>query len=259
MKKCVYLVLVLISALTVNSVGQTEKVPLIQGEKFILKSEVLNQEREILVSLPPDYEAGEKNYPVHFILDAEITFEAYSGVVHLMHLAGQIPDAIVVGIPNIDRNYDLDFLQNGAKFLKFITRELIPVIDSSYRTENERLIAGYSVAGNYVMYAFFSGREYFSRYLSGSPYGLYLFYNTHLYNLPDAFPETELVYTSMGKDDKQEQFGTFLEFCKELEQISIQEFDFHYEVQDQRDHETNILPNWYDGLAYLYKDWKPKP
>lgn len=244
---------------SLSAFGQEGKDPLVLGEKFMLKSEILKQEREILVSLPPDYEAGEKSYPVHFILDAEITFEAYSGVVHLMHLAGQIPDAIVVGIPNIDRNYDLDFLRNGSDFLEFITRELIPVIDSSYRTKEDRLMAGYSVAGNYVMYAFFTGREYFSRYLSGSPYGLFLFYAKHLYNLPDKFPKTQVVYTSMGKADLQDQFGPFQEFCQELDQTSIEGFDFKYEVVDHRNHETNILPNWYDGLAFLYKDWNPQP
>lgn len=231
---------------------------MILGEKFVLQSEVLNQDREILVSLPPDYESGDGSYPVHFILDAEITFEAYAGVVHLMHMADQIPDAIVVGIPNIDRSYDLDFMRNGAKFLEFITRELIPVIDSAYRTADERLIAGYSLAGNYVMYAFFNGHEYFTRFLSGSPYGLYLFYKS-LNLLPEAFPKPKAVYASMGREDKQEQVGPYLDFCKELEQISIQGFEFRYDILDHRNHDTNILPNWEDGLTYLYRNWKPKP
>jgi len=88
MKTGVCLILSIISALSVSSFGQTDKAPLVRGEKFVLKSEILKQDREIMVSLPPDYKAGQKSYPVHFILDAEITFEAYAGVVHLMHIAG---------------------------------------------------------------------------------------------------------------------------------------------------------------------------
>jgi predicted alpha/beta superfamily hydrolase len=237
--------------------GQVEKDPLVRGEKFVLRSEILEQDREILVSLPPDYKNGEDSYPVHIILDAEITFEAYAGVVHLMHMADQIPDAIVVGIPNIDRAYDLDFMRNGASFLDFITQELIPVVDSSYRTEGERLLAGYSVAGNYVWYVFFEGSAYFSRYLSGSPYGLFLFYNRHLYNLPEVLPESRAVYTSMGNDDLQDQFGPYKEFCSELEQMAVKRLEFRYDILDGRDHNSAILPNWYDGLAYLYKSWKP--
>jgi predicted alpha/beta superfamily hydrolase len=236
-----------------------EKAPLVLGEKFVLKSEVLGQDRDILISLPRGYEAGEASYPVHVILDAEITFEAYAGVVHLMHMADQIPDAIVVGIPNIDRSYDLDFLRNGANFLTFLTRELLPEMDRSYRTTEDRLIAGYSVAGNYVMYAFFEGSGFFNRFLSGSPYGLYLFYNTHLYNLPDALPEPRRVYTSMGSDDLEDQLGPFKEFCAVLDSLSIEGFDFRYDVLEKQDHNSNILPNWHQGLAYLYKDWSPKP
>jgi predicted alpha/beta superfamily hydrolase len=128
-------------------------------------------------------------------------------------------------------------------------------VDSSYRTDEERLIAGYSVAGNYVLYTFFEGSAYFSRYLSGSPYGLYLFYNKHLYNLPDSFPASQRVYTSMGNKDKEDQFGPFVDFCKELEQMAVKELDFRYDTLDGRDHNSAILPNWYDGLAFLYKDW----
>lgn len=234
------------------------KDPLVLGEKFVLKSEILEQDREILISLPRGYEEGESSYPVHVVLDAEITFEAYSGVVHLMHMADQIPDAIVVGIPNMDRSFDLDFLRNGARFLEFLTQELIPQVDNAYRTNSERLIAGYSVAGNYVMYTFFEGSSYFTRFLSGSPYGLYLFYNTHLYNLPDALPEPRVVYTSMGTEDLEAQLGPFKEFCGVLDSLSIEGFDFKYEVTNQRDHNSNILPNWHDGLAYLYRDWKPE-
>jgi hypothetical protein len=266
MKTYIFTMVILACFLTINSSGQEGqdpqvkgKDPLVLGEKFVLKSEILEQEREIMISLPRGYEEGKGSYPVHVILDAEITFEAYAGVVHLMFMADQIPDAIVVGIPNIDRSFDLDFLRNGAKFLEFLTQELIPHVDNSYRTTEERLIAGYSVAGNYVMYAFFEGSEYFSKFLSGSPYGLYLFYNTHLYNLPDALPEPRDVYTSMGAEDLEDQLGPFKEFCGVLESLTIEGFNFKNEVTDKRDHNSNILPNWHDGLAYLYRDWKPEP
>lgn len=258
MNRIFLLTATLVCYLSISAFGQTEKLSLIQGEKFVLKSEILDQDREILVSLPPDYEAGDGSYPVHIILDAEITFEAYAGVVHIMHMAEQIPDAIVVGIPNIDRSFDLDFMRNGAKFLEFITQELIPVIDGDYRTTEERLIAGYSVAGNYVMYAFFYGQEYFSRFLSGSPYGMHLFFKS-LNLLPDGFAKPKVVYTSMGSEDKPEQVGPFLEFCEELARIPIDGFEFRYELLDHKDHNTNILSNWEDGLSYLYRNWNPKP
>ena len=229
------------------------------GEKFILKSEILDQNREILVRLPNGYGAGKDAYAVHFILDGEITFKAYTGVVDIMVAADLIPDVIVVGIPNIDRGQDLNPAKNGAKFLEFITLELVPAIDNEYRTQDERLIAGYSMAGNYVMYAFFEGQTYFNKFLSGSPYRLDLYNEGQMNLLPDTFQSPKAVYTSMGKEDRQEQVTSYQDFCKKLDAKSIANFSFKYELVDKRNHDTNILPNWQDGLAFLYLYWKPNP
>lgn len=252
-------VFLLISLFSISSFGQTEKVPLLLGEKFILKSEILDQDREILVRLPNGYDAGKDAYAVHFILDGEITFKAYTGVVDIMVAADLIPDVIVVGIPNIDRGQDLNPTRNGAKFLEFITLELLPAIDNEYRTQDERLIAGYSLAGNYIMYVFFEGQAYFNKFLSGSPYRLDLFDEDQMNLLPDTFQSPKAVYTSMGKEDRQEQVTTYLDFCEKLSAKSIANFSFEYEVVDKRNHNTNILSNWQDGLAFLYLYWKPNP
>jgi len=253
MKQLIFPVFFFVCIFSLSSFGQTEKVPLLLGEKFILKSEILGQDREILVRLPREYDAGKDAYEVHFILDGEITFEGYAGVVDIMSAADQIPDVIVVGIPNIDRGQDLNPGGNGAKFLEFITRELVPLIDNEYRTQDERLIAGYSMAGNFIMYAFFKGQTYFNKFLSGSPYRLDLYDEEQMNLLPDAFQSPKAIYTSMGKEDSQEQVKSYLDFCEKLESKSFDNFSFKYELVDRRNHNTNILPNWQDGLAYLYK------
>ena len=257
--KHLLLIFVYLCSFSISSLGQTQKLPLLLGEKFILTSEILNQDREILVRLPNGYTAGKDSYEVHFILDGEITFKAYTGVVDIMVAAELIPDVIVVGIPNVDRRFDLNPRQNGGKFLEFITRELIPLIDSEYRTKSERLIAGYSMAGNYAIYAFLKGHDSFDKFLSGSPYRLDLYDENQISLLPDAFQSPKAVYTSIGKEDMQEQVQTFMDFCKMLESKSMDGFTFRHELIDGRNHDTNILPNWQDGLAFLYSNLKPNP
>ena len=44
-----------------------------------------------------------------------------------------------------------------------------------------------------------------------------------------------------------------------LDEYAYRTGNFKYEFVDGRDHNTNILPNWQDGLAYLYRNWNPKP
>ncbi|MEN8193322.1 MAG: alpha/beta hydrolase-fold protein, partial [Bacteroidota bacterium] len=107
MKLYSFFAILIVLVLSQVTFGQIEKSPINIGESFTINSEILNQEREIFVWLPQGYDTSEYSYPIHFLLDGEITFLSYSGIVHIMSLAGQIPEAIVIGIPNINRDFDL--------------------------------------------------------------------------------------------------------------------------------------------------------
>ena len=67
-------ILFLISVFLVNTplFGQVVTEPICIGEKIVFKSKILNQEREILIKLPENYENIDLNFPVHYVLDGEI-------------------------------------------------------------------------------------------------------------------------------------------------------------------------------------------
>jgi predicted alpha/beta superfamily hydrolase len=101
---------------------------------MIFNSKVLNQEREIFIKIPQNYGNDDLDFPVHYVLDGEIIFNSYSCIAELKSQNDEIPEAIIVGIPNINRGYDLNPKENGSNFLNFILTELIPYIDHKYRT-----------------------------------------------------------------------------------------------------------------------------
>jgi predicted alpha/beta superfamily hydrolase len=84
------------------------------GEKFSIKSTVLNEERPYWIYLPPSYNErtyARQRYPVLYLLDGDAPFHSASGVVEFMS-AGinrnlQIPEMIVVGVSNTDRARDM--------------------------------------------------------------------------------------------------------------------------------------------------------
>jgi len=158
-----------------------------QENKYIeFDSKILSEVRKINIHLPKSYFDSEKSYPVIYSLDGEYTKLGLNGTVDYYSFWDKIPECIVVGI---DQNY-LDTLENkykrwsdcsyswssgfpkdkGVDFKEFISIELIPFIDSNYRTTNFRTIVGHSFTANYVNYFILDKEPLFTGYVAISPY-----------------------------------------------------------------------------------------
>lgn len=183
------------SLLTFSVVAEDVAVkdePIVVGHKKVLKSKVLGEDRPYFVHLPGSYhEAGfqPQNYPVLYILDGSVSFHPATGVVN--HMSSplnngniQIPELIVVAIPNTtDRTRDLTPTHTlksfdgkespanttsggGDKFLQFVKTELIPQIDSDYRTMPHRTFVGHSLGGLTVLHSLLSQPGLFQNYIA---------------------------------------------------------------------------------------------
>ncbi|MFL7840066.1 MAG: alpha/beta hydrolase [Candidatus Promineifilaceae bacterium] len=147
-------------------------------------SPALNNDRDILVYLPPSYctsmsEASGKRYPVLYMHDGQNLFDPATsfagewGVDEVLEtLAYETGlEAIVVGIPNSGRGRLDEYspfhdpLRGGGKgnlYLSFIANRLKPLIDARFRTLPERKhtgLMGSSMGGLISLYGFFH-REY---------------------------------------------------------------------------------------------------
>ncbi|MFW9981986.1 MAG: alpha/beta hydrolase-fold protein [Candidatus Thorarchaeota archaeon] len=161
---------------------------LVVGEKLIVKSEVLEEDRIVLVRCPKNYEVSDKKYPVLFLLDAEFFFYQAIAAVDFLSECGYIsskpiPEMIIVGIVNVDRNRDytptyapkqrkvLEFPTSGnaEKFLEFLKIELIPLVEEKYRAHPFRILAGWSLGGLLTIHSFLYHPDLFSAYLAISP------------------------------------------------------------------------------------------
>jgi predicted alpha/beta superfamily hydrolase len=168
-----------------HPVGKAEKVVI--GERVTLHSDILNEERHLLIRLPEGYAASGHRYPVLFLLDAEYFFQQVAAAVQFLSECEYIrdhpiPQFIVVGIVNVDRDRDytpthypkhgpLRFPTSGRaeSFLEFIEAELIPFIDSHYRTHPYRVLSGWSFGGLFTVHTLFTSPDLFSAYLAVSP------------------------------------------------------------------------------------------
>jgi predicted alpha/beta superfamily hydrolase len=234
-----------------------------------LFSNVLNEERTFAVSLPLGYDDSEKRYPVLYILDAE--YRSYPSAVGLVHYLGgyAIPEMIIVGIPNTNRNRDLwshpieglaSTEAGGAdNFIDFLSQELIPFIDRTYRTTAHRTIYGRSAAGHFVTYCLFSHPELFEAYLASSP--VIGFSENHLLTTAEAFLQNQRslaksFYIYYGDTDYNSVVQRIPLLESIIERYHPEGFRWAVERVEGRHGPPESL---YQLLLMLYADWQPIP
>ena len=140
----------------------------------------LQNERHLLVYLPPSYGSGQRS-PVLYMHDGQNLFDAATSFVSEWHvdetleqLATEGLEAIVVGIPNAGdarRDEYSPFYDErhraggrGDAYVRFIIETVKPLIDADFETRPERAttgIAGSSLGGFISLYAFFSAPHIF--------------------------------------------------------------------------------------------------
>ncbi len=219
------LVLVLIS---VQFIQPQQKLTISKVENFSLyntKAEYLISEFAadsffILVSVPDDYNSITMKYPVLYVLDGDIAFGMAASISRYLQIGNNIPETIVVGIgygslnksvvKKRNRDYRPDQTGGADNFLEFINKELIPYIDSNYRTiPDDRTIIGYSLGGLFCLYTLFTSPENFSCYIIGSPNLSWDNYSIYSYEekSPEKIGDKKLnIFISVGSEESEDRY-----------------------------------------------------
>jgi hypothetical protein len=138
----------------------------------------LGETREVKIQLPRGYdEHPDKKYPIIMTFDGDYMFEAVAGNVDYYSYWEDMPDAIVVGINQVDsRNADVFYseqnslpIETGAAFFEFIGMELIPYLEKTYRTEQFKVAIGHGETANFINYYLLKGDPVFKAYIVISP------------------------------------------------------------------------------------------
>lgn len=244
-------------------------------ERVTIKSKVLGEERIVLVRTPPGYatRTGER-FPVLYMTDGDAHIQHTSGTVSFLARNARMPEMIVVGISNTDRTRDLSpthverlpgnpnvrFPTSGGadKFLKFIETELIPHIESKYRTQSYRAFAGHSFGGLFAIHAMLTKPELFNAYIAVSP--SLQWDNFVLIDRAREFFKTRKEYNrtlfvTLGHEpgDIGDAFGMFRE---ELQRQQLKGFVWEAVRYDDEDHGSVVLRSHYAGLRKIYDGWQ---
>jgi len=214
-------------------------------------SDKLSTEREITIQLPRDYNLDEeKRYPVFIVFDGDYLFEIVSGNVDYMSFWGDIPEAIVVGINQIDSRYNdtsvvdnINFtpISSTANFFEFVSQELIPYINKNYRTTNFRVAVGHERTANFINFFLIKKVPIMNGYIAVSPkYTKKM--KEYLAQYLISSSQNIYYYLSTSNEDFQSISEDVLDFNQRLDSLNNE--NIHYKFQNL------VIPSHYTLPAY---------
>jgi predicted alpha/beta superfamily hydrolase len=223
-------------------------------------SRIMGEAREVLVKLPESYHDSSNIYSVLYMLDANYTpfFVNDLFTIEYMKYVQQIPEFIIVGIYNTNRDRDMlpvkipERESGGAeKFLNFIEKELVPTINEEYRTSGFNMLYGASNAGVFGLYGAFKSPELFDVVFAPSP--MIGWCRDLIKELAlECFKQDQntKLYMVYGKHDYShvtEQVPWFIEF---LEENAPKNFKWTCDYLEDEGHVP--FPSLYNGLRWVF-------
>jgi predicted alpha/beta superfamily hydrolase len=260
----IFLLAVLLSS--PSAFSQPSGTDIVIGKRISFPSKVFNAELPISVYLPAAYGTSEVKYPVLYDLNGFAYFTYGAGTVELLSRNVEMPEMIVVGLPNLEDGYvPAPYEERGAEpttadlSLKFFSEELIPFIDGNYRTAGFNILSGHSVAGLFTAYALFTRPDLFSAGIASSPW--FQVNNQYWLKQIDKMFRAEsladkYLFMTVGKKEQDLIISTYTELEKWMKSKDLKRLTWKSEWLDNVDHSSMLGKSLYDGLLFIFDGWK---
>lgn len=250
---------------------------IIIGKRLTIPSETLNEDREVLVSLPTNYNGNSYNYPIIVVLDADYLFEITRSIVNIKTSRNEMPASIIVGITNnTGKRYDMAlqlsnkagrkfFGNSGGKtkdYLTFFKKELFPFLEKNYRINAHKTIIGLSPTFGPVLEAFWNEPDLFTGYivlaaeLSLTTISGETVAEKTLKSIQNAQHSKRAIYIGKASKDLKrrppEEAMSFLEINQKLETIINPNINYKIEILEKEDHYGMSVSGIERGLETIY-------
>ena len=234
-----------------------------------LHSAVLNEQRRIDIMLPENYDKDTARYDVWYVPDGEWNTRTFSNIAGYLSSIGFAPRLIIVGVHNRYAsngfNYrgrdmtplkapDIDSSGGAETFLKFFEDELIPYIDSRYRTSRERGIFGSSLGGVFAMYCLLEKPYVFRFYTLADP--AFQFAGQYINTLAEQrlakLKISDIVLNIGGRSGTSYNLmgGDVMDSL--LRKHAPEGLHWHSQRYDDETHISSVFKSNYDGLKFAY-------
>jgi predicted alpha/beta superfamily hydrolase len=257
-------------------------------DRITLESKVLGENRSIYIQYPMNPKNPAAAYPVLYLLDGESHFDLVSQqCIYLSRWdVNVMPEMIVVGIVNTNRVRDLtpthsviDYYGkadttatsrlkpsgDNEKFFQFMQNELMPYINSHYKTQPFKIFAGHSFGGITVVNCLLTRPELFNAYVAVSP----SFWWDHGYLLKLADQKlkkgttlNKILFYSDGNEglsDSSTFHSHLLTFDSLINTRALSSMNNKYVYYPEESHMSEPLFAYADALRFIFKPWALPP
>ena len=241
------------------------------SENRSFTSEINGKSYKLLVNLPQNYHTSNTaKYPALYMLDGQWDFVSITSIYGSLHWDRHIPDLIIVGITYDGANPDYENLRasdltpskmsyfptsgGGAKFVEVLEKEIIPIVDNTYRTnKKDRTIAGTSFAGLFPHYVLFNAPHLFNGYIINNPS---LFYDDGLpFKYEEAYAKAHdtldaKVYMVSGEFDN---VPVFKKMTAQIQSRKYKKLQFDELIAGDTGHSGSKFEGYTKGMLHVYK------
>ena len=224
----------------------------------------------IVVGLPAGYrDGGDTRYPTVYVLDGGELYPMLSAYRRYLRFGEEIPELILVAI-----SYGTDDWQNGndrghdftapsterehwggaADFQRFLADELMPKIESEYRSQSDRrIVFGQSLGGQFVLHAALTEPGLFWGHIASNPAlhrNLPFFLELH-----GAAPDDGLrprLFVASGSDDDERFRVPALEWMSHWSAIEARPWALATVTLEGHSHFSAPPAAFRRGLAWLF-------
>ena len=240
------------------------------GQHIKFKSRYLGEQKSLFIYLPESYKSKSERYPVCYILDGRSYYEPFAGIVKYLSLYGLIPEMIVVAVESGDRLKEFTYTpadektgdwptSGGAEsFRRFLSLELIPYIEASFRAHPFKILVGHSLAGLFAVETLTRYPELFEATLAFSPS---LYWNQFEWlkkagNFLDNRKELKHFLFISGEEKDEEETGHLDAFKDQVAKKAPEGFSYAYQCFPEEDHGSVALPGLFSSLKQLFHGWR---
>jgi len=240
---------------------------IIIGETVTIPSRHLNKDMIIDVYLPAGYSDKNDRYPV--LVTCQSHFLHVSGIAADLALKNGAPELIVASV----RNYSSeDFIpekidghpdSGGAdRFIAFFRDELLPGLDSRFRTHPFRIFYSGSFGGGFAVYMYLSEPGVFNAHISATPAidyegrSSFIMNNIRPYLARNDY-RGRFLY--MGIENEPRLMPLLDKFVAILKEAEWEGSKWEYHVFLDEDHGSIANKVIYHGLKFVFSDWTEIP
>lgn len=264
MKRFMYFVVLSLSLLATAYVQSQDQpaepdrqgvvIPLTDTLEFT--SAINETDYRISIGLPLSYDSTDDPYPALYVFDPDLSFATITEFVRFLPFVGELPELITVGIgypesADIDKERQEDF-SDEAGFLTVVRDEIIPLIDTTYRTNPaDRAIVGFSLGGDFTLFVLANEPTLFKRYIAIAPVGLPLpMIMGRIEEIQERLAGLNLnVFVSEGSGDRTTEGTQFAEF---MEEAAIEGVTVTMRIIEPATHASSFHQSIAAGILSVY-------